>query len=171
MDYAQNPSFVPVYFHNLSYDGHFIVRTLGCNDNDIRIIPISDTFMFMSESLSNLATNLAEDKTRFREIIHHFPLESIDLVIRFGKVYFRMNDHISKKDYMHACNVWEKFNIKTLGEYSDLYLLTDILILADVFEHFRDICLKTFNLDASYYLTAPGFAFDAMLSFTGVKLE
>ncbi|XP_060859920.1 uncharacterized protein LOC132937114 [Metopolophium dirhodum] len=211
---AQNPSFVPVYFHNLSYDGHFIVRTLGCNDNDIRIIPNSgekyltfskqifdkfyvkfvDTFMFMSESLSNLATNLAEDKTRFREINHHFPLENIDLVIRKGvfpyeyvdcnsklkdtslppriKFYNSLtDDHISKKDYMHACNVWEKFNIKTLGEYSDLYLLTDILILADVFENFRDICLKTFNLDASYYLTAPGFAFDAMLSFTGVKLE
>jgi len=45
------------------------------------------------------------------------------------------------------------------------------LILADVFENFRDICLKTFNLDASYYLTAPGFAFDAMLSYTGVQLE
>lgn len=72
---------------------------------------------------------------------------------------------------MHACNVWEKFKIKTLGEYSDLYLLTDVLILADVFENFRDICLKTFNLDASYYLTVPGFAFDAMLFYTGVKLE
>jgi len=98
---AHKPSFVPVYFHNLSYDSHFIVRTLGCNDNDIRIIPNSgekylsfskqiidkfyvkfvDTFMIMSESLSNLATNLAEDKTRFREIIHHFSLENINLVI------------------------------------------------------------------------------------------
>jgi len=49
--------------------------------------------------------------------------------------------------------------------------VTDVLILADVFENFRDICLKTFNLDASYYLTAPSFAFDAMLSYTGVQLE
>jgi len=72
---------------------------------------------------------------------------------------------------MYACNVWEKFNTITLGEYSDLYLLTNILILADVFENFRDICLKTFNLDASYYLTAPGFAFNAMLSYTSIKLE
>lgn len=145
---AHKPSFVPVYFHNLSYDSHFIVRTLGCNDNDIRIIPNSgekylsfskqiidkfyvkfvDTFMIMSESLSNLATNLAEDKTRFREIIHHFSLENINLVIWKGvfpyeyvdsnlklkettlpprsEFYNSLTDnYISKKDYMHACNV------------------------------------------------------------------
>jgi len=81
------------------------------------------------------------------------------------------DDHISKKDYMHACNVWEKFKIKTLGEYNDLYLLTDVLILADVFENFRGICLKTFNLEASYYLTVPALAFDTMIFYTGVRLE
>jgi len=48
------------------------------------------------------------------------------------------------------------FNIKTLGEYSDHYLKTDVAILADVFEHFRDLCLSTLELDPAHYMTAPG---------------
>ncbi|XP_025406050.1 uncharacterized protein LOC112680226 [Sipha flava] len=153
-----------------------------------------DTFRFMSESLANLTNNLAKDKSKFRETKKYFSNNNLNLVIRKGvfpyeyincweklnetslppksKFYNSLtDDHISKKDYIHACEVWKKFNIKTIGEYSDLYLLTDILLLSDVFENFRDICLKTFNLDASYYLTAPSFAFDAMLRFTKVELE
>ncbi|KAE9522549.1 hypothetical protein AGLY_017056 [Aphis glycines] len=90
-----NPSFVPIFFHNLSYDSHFIIREL---------------------------------------------------------VYF----------------------IKTLGEYSDLYLKTDVAILTDVFENFRDLCLSTLSLDPDHHMTAPGFAFDYMLKYTKytkVKLD
>lgn len=89
-----------------------------------------------------------------------------------SKFYSSLTDeNVSDSDYAHAQKIWRKFNIKTLGEYSDLYLLTDVLILSDVFENFRNLCLSTLNLDASYYLTAPGFAFDAMLKYTNVKLE
>ncbi|KAE9525584.1 hypothetical protein AGLY_014111 [Aphis glycines] len=163
---AQIPKFVPVYLHNFSYNGNFILRTVGCNDNDIHIIPNSseiytsfDTFMFLPESLSNLATNLGV-----------FPYEYVDCNSKLkdttlpprSKFYNSLkDDHISKNDYMHACNVWEKFKRKTL----------DVLIIANVFENFRDIFLKTFNLVAFYYLTVPCFMFDAMLFYTGVKFE
>ena len=67
--------------------------------------------------------------------------------------------------------MWKTFGIKTLGEYHDLYVKTDVLILADVFESFRDICLDYYELDPAHYFTTPNFAWDAMLKKTGVKLE
>ena len=86
--------------------------------------------------------------------------------------YSTLNESGIKEDeYMHAKEVWEHFGCRTLGEYSDLYLKIDVLLLADVFENFRDVCIKTYNLDAAYYFTAPGLSFDAMLKFTGKKLE
>ncbi|XP_060855504.1 uncharacterized protein LOC132933207 [Metopolophium dirhodum] len=81
------------------------------------------------------------------------------------------DEKISDEDYIHAKNVWHTFDIKTLGEYSDLYLKTDVSILADVFENFRDLCLSTLELDPAHYMTAPGFAFDCMLKYTKVKLS
>ncbi|GFV34677.1 uncharacterized protein TNCV_1449811 [Trichonephila clavipes] len=77
----------------------------------------------------------------------------------------------SLEDYKHAKNVWNAFNIKTLGEYSDLYVKTDIQILADIIEHFRDVCLKTNKLDPAWYFTAPGLSWDAMLKTTKIGLE
>lgn len=209
-----SPSFVPIFFHNLSYDSHFIIRELGCDENDIHVIPNSsekyisfskeiaprfnikfvDTFRFMSDSLSKLAENLSEDKSRFRETLKIFSFKALDLVTRKGVFPYeyidswsKLNDtylpsklefynsltdeKITDSDYMHAKNVWISFDIKTLGEYSDLYLKTDVTILADVFENFRDLCLSTLKLDPAHYMTAPGFAFDCMLKYTKVKLQ
>ena len=61
--------------------------------------------------------------------------------------------------------------MKTLQDYHDLYNVTDVLLLADVFENFRNICLDNYKLDPAHYFTAPGLAWDACLKITGVELE
>jgi len=79
--------------------------------------------------------------------------------------------NIEDVEYEHAGKVWRHFNCQTLGEYSDLYLKIDVLLLTDVFENFRDICLQTYGLDPTFYFTVPGFSFDCMLKYTTMKLE
>ena len=61
--------------------------------------------------------------------------------------------------------------MKTLKDYLKLYNISDVLLLADVFENFRNICLKNYGLDPVYYYTAPGLAWDAMLKMTNINLE
>ena len=58
-----------------------------------------------------------------------------------------------------------------MRDYHDLYNQSDVLLLADVFENFRDVCLKNYNLDPAWYYTAPGLAWDAALKITRVELE
>ena len=67
--------------------------------------------------------------------------------------------------------VWRTFNCQTLGDYHDIYLKSDVLLLADVFESFRKMTLATYKLDPAHYFTAPGLSWDAMLKLTGVKLQ
>ena len=73
-------------------------------------------------------------------------------------------------------NVWktfkcQTFKCKTMGDYHDIYLKSDVLILADVFENFRKTSKQYYNLDPVHYFSCPGFAWDAMLKMTGINLE
>ena len=81
------------------------------------------------------------------------------------------DEGISDEDYQHAQNIWKTFNLRNLGEYHDLYLKTDVLLLADVFENFRKVCLRNYHLDPAHYYSAPGLAWDGMLKMTNVRLE
>ena len=72
-------------------------------------------------------------------------------------------EDICDKDYNHAQKVWEVFEINILGEHHDLYVQCDTLLLADVFEKFRDTCIEIYGLDPSYFLSAPGFLWEACL--------
>ncbi|RWS01054.1 uncharacterized protein B4U80_06845 [Leptotrombidium deliense] len=81
------------------------------------------------------------------------------------------NEDISEENYNYAKKVWNEFKCKTLGDYSDLYLKFDVLLLTDIFENFRDICINTYDLDPCWYFTTPGLAWDAMLKYTKIKLE
>ena len=78
---------------------------------------------------------------------------------------------ISDADYSHAQNVWKTFGMETMGDYHDLYLKTDVLLLADCFENFRKTCIQNYDLDPAHYYTTPGLSWDSALKMTKVKLE
>ena len=78
---------------------------------------------------------------------------------------------ISEEDYQHAHRVWKGFGIHNLGDYHDLYLRTDVVLLANVFEALRDTCLKHYKLDPAHFYTSPGLVWRTCLKRTGIKLE
>ena len=109
-----------------------------------------------------------------------YPYEYMDSFDRFketelppiGKFYSSLSDEsISKKDYQHAQEVWKTFNCENLGDYHDLYLKTDVTLLADVFQTFRRTCMNAYKLDPLNYYTAPGLSWDALLKYTAIELE
>ena len=150
-----------------------------------------DSFQFMSSSLERLASNLSED--RFIYTKQHFidrfklmtkkgvyPYNYMDSFNKFNESYLPKiedfyssltDENISNNDYNHAQNVWNTFQIRNMGEYHDLYLKSDILLLTDVFENFRKTCLTNYRLDPAHYVSSPGLAWDAMLKMTKINLE
>ena len=79
--------------------------------------------------------------------------------------------NISEIDYAHANNVFKKININNLGEYHDLYVRSDTLLLADIFENFRQSCLENYELDPAHFVSLPGLVWQACLKKTNVELE
>ena len=151
-----------------------------------------DSFQFMSSSLDNLIKNLPDEafkytKQEFKKEQFNlmkqkgiYPYDHMDSFDRFNETKLPVqqdfysilnNEHISDEQYKHAQNVWDTFNLKTMGDYHDLYLKSDILLLADVFEIFRKTCLQYYKLDPCHYFTSPGLSWDAMLKMTDIKLE
>ena len=78
---------------------------------------------------------------------------------------------ISEEDYQHAQRVCKEFGIHNLGDYHDLYLRTDVVLLANVCEAFKDTCLTHYKLDPAHFYISPGLAWKACLGHTGIKLE
>ena len=151
-----------------------------------------DSFQFMSSSLDNLTKNLPDDAFKYTQQVFIkeqfnlmkqkgiYPYDYMDSFDRFNetqlpnkKDFFSIlnNEHITHEQYNHAQNVWITFNLKTMGDYHDLYLKSDTLLLADVFENFRKTCLQYYKLDPCHYFTSPGLSWDAMLKMTNIKLE
>ncbi|GET60563.1 uncharacterized protein LOC110249295 [Rhizophagus irregularis DAOM 181602=DAOM 197198] len=89
-----------------------------------------------------------------------------------GAFYSKLNEtHISDKEYEYAQYVWEKAGCKTMQNYHDIYLKTDVLLLADIFQNFREMALKKYGLDPLWYYSTPGFAWDALFLMTGQRLD
>ncbi|XP_078350639.1 uncharacterized protein LOC144635401 [Oculina patagonica] len=150
-----------------------------------------DSFQFMSSSLDKLVSNLPREKLIYTSKMFKgdklnlmsrkgiYPYDYMDSFDKFNaelptkEEFYSIlnNEHISDKDYKHAENVWKTFKIKNMGEYHDLYLKSDLLLLADVFESFRKTCLEYYKLDPCHYFTSPGLSWDAMLKMTDIKLE
>ena len=101
-----------------------------------------------------------------------YPYEYMDSWERFHETslpdkeafYCELNlEDITDKDYNHAQRVLEVFEINNLGEYHDLYVQCDTLLLAEVFEKFRETCTEIYGIDPSHFLSAPGLAWQACL--------
>ena len=101
-----------------------------------------------------------------------YPYEYMDNWERFNETslpskesfYSNLNmEDIDDIDYRHGNNVFNKFKLNNLGDYHDLYVQSDTLLLADVFENFRDMCLKEYELDPGQFLSLPGLAWQACL--------
>lgn len=109
-----------------------------------------------------------------------FPYAYFDSLQRFEEcelppieAYYNdlMEECLTDEDYEEAKNIYSRFGLKNLGELHDLYVETDVLLLADVFENYRNICMKTYSLDPAHFVTAPALSWSAALLYTGVELE
>ena len=152
-----------------------------------------NSFKFMSSSLDSLMTNLVGGGQKLFGFEEYTPAQ-YELLVKKGiypyeymsewekfketKVpskeafYSKLNMvGVSEEDYEHARSVWKEFGIKNLGEYHDLYIKTDVILLANVFEAFREVRLKNYDLDPAHFYTAPGLAWKACLKKTRIKLE
>lgn len=152
-----------------------------------------DSFKFMNRSLDELASNLCSEQ--MKQVKKYFPNPEQFLLARrkgqfpydflcdwakldevelppISEFYSKLKEEsISQSEYEHAQRVWDSFNIQTMGEYSDLYMKIDILLLSDIFESFRDLTIKNYGLDAASFFSAPGLSFSAAQKITGIRLE
>ena len=109
-----------------------------------------------------------------------YPYEYMNTWERFNEIslpskedfYSNLNmEDISDIDYSHANNVFKRFKLENLGDYHDLYVQSDTLLLADVFNNFRDLCIKEYELDPAHFLSLRGLAWQACLKKTNIELE
>ena len=74
----------------------------------------------------------------------------------------KLDGQIGDEDYLTCNRIWNKFNMKNMGDYHDRYLKKNVLLLNDVFEKFIDTCLKFYKLDLCHYFSSPGLSCRAM---------
>ena len=130
----------------------FIIQKIESGSNNLELITKKGVYPY----------DYMDDFNKFKE----------EGLLSIENFYSKLTDEdISDEDYNHAENVWEEFKCKTMGDYHDLYLKSDVLILADVFENFRKTGKEYYNLDPAHHFSCPGFTWDAMLKMTGINLK
>lgn len=151
-----------------------------------------DSYRFIPSSLATLSKNLQGDSfIETRKLVDDenlqlvlrkgvFCYDYIDSLKRFDEVSLPSKDkfynsllqeHLSDEDYNHACTVWNRLKIKTIGEYSDFYVKLDVTLLCDIMEEFRKTCMSGYGLDPLHCYTSPGLAWQAMLKMTKCNLQ
>jgi len=217
---STNSYLLPIVFHNLNYDGHFIIKSFQkqytqrqaksgkVTFDDVKVIPVTgerflqfqiwnlkfiDSFQFLSASLDDLVSLLLKSgKENFQNTIKY--LGNDDLVYRKGiypyaymtdrskfqetqlppieKFHNTLHDEpLSAEDYQRAQETWKFFGIRNLQQFHDHYLLSDVLLLSDVFQNFRQTVLQKHGLDCLYYPTLPSLAWSMALKHTNIELD
>ncbi|XP_067211782.1 uncharacterized protein [Linepithema humile] len=144
---------IPVIFHNLSgYDAHFIIKDVAnAFEGNVELLPLTkERYISFTKNVKDTMDQKSKLCIKLRSLT---------------------GETVSESDYAHATNVWQTFSIEDLGQYSDLYLKTDVLLLADIFQNFRNMSIKSYGLDPAHYYTLPGYTWDAMMKYTRVKFE
>ncbi|XP_020299144.1 uncharacterized protein LOC109863310, partial [Pseudomyrmex gracilis] len=182
--------YVPVVFHDLSeYDAHFIIKDVATAfEAEITVLPVTkETYISFTIHVNSTRdkdnqSELRVTRTEFSDLSAKdfelltqkgvFPYKYVDNVDKLLETslppreafYSSLTgETVTESEYAHATNVWQRFNIDNLGSYSDLYLKTDVLLLADVLEIFCRECLASYGLDPARYYTLSGYTWDAML--------
>ena len=159
-----------------------------------------DSYQFLPNPLDTLASNLLRSgKEKFKQLTSAFTRDNVlhpsfDLLMRKGVFPYDYLDSwekldeqalppqpaffsklrqtgISDADYAHACSVWERFGCRSMREYNELYMKSDVLLLADIFEEFREVCVRNYGLDPAHYVSAPQLSWDSMLKLTSCSLD
>ena len=131
----------------------------------------SNVYEFCSYDMNKFITRLRKGVYPYEYMDEWNKSDEKELPVK-GSFYSNlMMEDISDTDYKHANNVFKKFDIKNLGEYHDLYVRSDTLLLADVFENFRNACMKNYELDPAHFVSLHGLAWQACLKKTNVELE
>lgn len=155
-----------------------------------------DSLQFLPSSLENLGNDLKADGLEaFPHLVEElsdpadaklllrkgvYPYGYVDSEKKFAEqklppreaFYSELKkESISDEDYSHAMRVFDNFEMKHLGDYHDLYLKMDVILLCDVFERFRHICMEQYGLDSCHFYTSPGLSWASCLKMTDVKLE
>ena len=143
----------------------------SCLGSLVKNLPDND-FKYLSEKFSGEVLELVKEKGVY-------PYEYMDSFKKFSenklpdkcKFFSSLKDEcISEKDYERANNIWNAFKINSMSDYHDLYLKTNVLLLADIFEKFIKMCLDYYGLDPCHYFSSPRLSWDAMLKMTGIEL-
>ena len=154
-----------------------LLKCFNCNTyykkkfNKDLIKRFRNTYIFFDNDINKFVLLLRKDV---------FPYEYVDNWEGFDETslpnkeefYSNLNmEDINDIDYRHANNVFKRFELENIGQYHDLYVQSDTLLLADVFENFRDMCIKVYQLDPAHFLSLPGLSWQACLKKTNIELE
>ena len=158
-------------------DEKLLIKYFNCNNyyekkfNKEFIKKFKNTYSFCNNDLNKFILLLRKGV---------YPYEYMDSWEKFNETSLPIKEdfysHLSMEDiedigYRHGNNVFNKFKLNNLGDYHDLYVQSDTLLLADVSENFTDMCLKEYELDPAHFLSLPGLAWQACLKKTNIELE